>query len=598
MYTIELTSGDVVYDSRYPDQYPVIEAKLNKELNEADSLEFTLLPGHPLYTAMHRMRTFVLAKQDNEELFYGRVLTTDKDLYGQLQVHCEGAYTFFLDSEMEKASPKETVAAFFSRCINAHNSQVEPAKQFTVGMCTSDKANEEMDFKIEDYSQTKSVLESMLTSKHGGYFRVRPNPNGPRFFDYIQTYDHVCTQNVKIAENIAEKQDHVSGENLFTILRPLGKNNLDISDQSQSSITIPNCVKDGNKLKLTNMIETYGSIIHTERFSEIDKADVLLKAAEDFIRRRGSQLPGTCEVTFVDWHLMNPEIMKVSLGDTFTNIEGFEGQTMTVGSLDIDITNPGESTMTLKNAEEIEANDPASSSGSLSSSYASKCTHIDYVYKYIHEGENTLQLMTDQIDINARNLKLTADEVVQISSITSYLTANHLFLIAEEKNGEPGKIELKVAKNLSDDEEHQTQIVATLGNVNIYNSNLIVEGYVKAEELEAAVARIDDIETDYIHNNDTSQNLVIGPANFAGHVSAPTLEVDEGAYIEGLTSLGTELQGYVIMRGADVQLNDSQKVVTSLTLDQVSVMGSDGTPFTLTYVKGGTDAIIPYYYGA
>lgn len=507
MYRI-VTGESIIYDSTDRITYPVFEPSLELALNDAGSLEFSIFPTHPLYDQLGQMHTFVKVFQDNDELFYGRVLTMETDMYGVRHCHCEGALTFLLDSEQDAVECEETIPEFISRCITSHNGQVEATKQFTVGQMTARKATEidsrtgeviKIKFKVGDYTNTKQVLENMILSQYGGFFRIRPNSNGPYYFDYVQDYGVVNTQRVKMAENIIEKTDSVSGENIFSILRPIGKDKLTIESLSQSDISIPDVVKDGNKLRLTNAIALYGNILHTERFPDIDDAQTLLKAAEEFITRRGTQLPANTEISFVDWHLQNPTIQKVSLGDQFTTIDRFEDLTMTVSNLHIDLENAANDTMTLKNQEEIEAEDPTSSSGSLSASYASQCTHIDYVYQFIREEENKLIMSAEWIQMNADRITQTVNQFAVISGVISvdsqnnlhvvegsglYVDHNHTsFGVWDESNLTGGIIVNKV-----NDGSTLIQIQATKVNLT---------GYVTADTFNAEIANI--------HNQNTGQ---------------------------------------------------------------------------------------------
>ena len=106
MYQIYLLrsdgSVDTIYDQNGTTSLPIIGPKSSFELNEAGSLGFTLLPGHPLYNDLEPLSSYVYAYDDGEEIFYGRVLQKSKPtLTGQVSYQCEGALTFLLDSEVE-----------------------------------------------------------------------------------------------------------------------------------------------------------------------------------------------------------------------------------------------------------------------------------------------------------------------------------------------------------------------------------------------------------------------------------------------------------------------------------------------------------------
>lgn len=458
MYLIK--SGEkVIYDSRDKNTYPVIKPSYNEGLNEAGTLTFTLLPGHPYYNDMKKMQTFITAYRDDTEFFYGRVLITDKELDGRIEVTCEGGLTFLLDSEMEKANYHESIEAFFRRCIAAHNAQVEVAKQFSVGTINAEKALEtgkQYDFNITSYTDVKSTIETMITGRFGGYVRIRPDGNGGHCIDYLEDYGRTNTQLVRIGHNVIDKSDHISGENIFTILRPVGRSqptgqsgentDVTIESMSQSDITLENVVKDGKLLKLTDKISLYGNITRTEQFNSAETPIDLLKKAEDYIRRRGTQLPAVCEVNYIDFYHLNSEIMDVRLGDIFTMIEDFNDQVMTVGEISLDLENPGNDTFRLKNPEEINANrldynvesggKGGGSSNSLSSSTAKKNGQDDFRYKYYHEQDEFAKIATKQVEIAAEE---------HFSAIS-----NKMYLTVMEKEGEPGEFVLQALSGTDD----------------------------------------------------------------------------------------------------------------------------------------------------
>ena len=489
------SGASIIYDSSRPDLYPVLSPSLSLGLNDAGSAEFTLLQGHPMYAQMQQMKTFVTFYRDETELFYGRIINMTRGMHDDLAVSCEGAFTFFLDSELEAGEYTETIGAFITRCITAHNSQVEVEKQFTVGQITADKAVEidsktgeaiKIAFKIQDYANTKSVLESLILGKYGGFFRIRPNPNGPHFLDYVQTYGRTNTQRIKIAENVIEKTDQISGEKIFSIFRPLGKDNLTIESLTQSDVTLQNVTKDGKKLILNDMVSRYGKIIRTERFGDIDDAHMLLKAAEEYISRRGTQLPASIEISYVDWNFLNPTVMDVLIGDTFTDIDNFSGVELTVSELHLDLADISNDTMTLNNAEQMVENDPTGSAGGLSASYASQCQHIDYVYKYIREEDNLLLLHADRIETTSKTLDVWARQA---------------FITAHEDDETPGLIALEVVKDAGN--EQGAQLIVTMDNVSVTNGNLEVDGLVKTRELDAELANLElslatTIESDFV----------------------------------------------------------------------------------------------------
>ena len=505
MYQIKAGSK-IIYDSRNLNDYPVIKPVLSEELNSAGTLEFVLLPGHPYYEDMQKMHTIVTAYRDGEEIFYGRILAFDKSIDRQLEISCEGGLTFFLDSEMSESDTTETVDAFITRCIEAHNSQVEEAKRFAIGTIQIPEkyASLTYPFKLTGYNQTKNVLETMVLNQFGGYFRIRPNPNGYHFIDYIQSYGRVNPQPISLGLNIEDKSDRVSGENIFTILRPLAKesgksSDVTIESLDQSDITLPNVEKDGLLLRLTDKIEAYGNIIRTESFDNVEKPLELLQKAEEYIARNGTQLPATVDITFVDFYFLNPAtVSKVLLGDEYTNIDGFSDKKMIVSNITSDMADPANDTITFKNEEELYGSS-SGSFGSMTSSLARSYAREAFRYKYI----------TETVDDIEGILNLHAPRIEMNTNILSALT-NQTLMVVQDQQDKPGEYKLQAVR-VQEDPLHPGEYAPTV-QVNVNGVKLSDGGEftdesgntfttsaqlkVQADRITAEVSRASEAEDD------------------------------------------------------------------------------------------------------
>lgn len=469
MYKV-LVGSKTLFDSTKKDTYPATDASISMGLNDAGSMEMTLHPGHANYAEGKKIHSFVTAYRDDEEIFYGRLLTYETDMFGSLKIYAEGALTFLLDSELGKGTYEESVSAFFRRCINAHNAQVEAAKKFTIGTIRADKASTTNKFEISGWTTVKNAIESQLIQQYGGYLVIRPKDGGGHYIDYIANYGTVTDRLIRIGQNVISKDDKRSGENIFTILRPVGAN--DLALDSGAHVTIPNCTLNNGTLELTDLIAKYGRIVHTENFSGVSTAAELLTEAETYITKRRSKLPSVCEVSYVDFHYLNPSLPYMKLGDRFTNIEGFSGEAMTVSDISIDLDDPSNDEATLKNDEELEIDNPSSTGRNASSLSAASSTSSHgglsgmggVQYKYITESEKLLQLHTDTIQI-------TAEKELQLSSMLTYITSRNMYLLAYDDPNQPGSIKIGVCKKLDDgtDQEGAT-MEFTFDNLRIKNS--------------------------------------------------------------------------------------------------------------------------------
>ena len=358
------SSETIIYQNGSYETY-IEKPKLSLEWGQPGSFSFTMLPGHASYDDMHPIITFIYVYWDDEELFFGRVLTIDKDLFGKKNIYCEGALNFLRDGQLlHSYDQNETVTNFLTWCLNEllgtnlSPSTIEPRKQFIVGDIDNSLASQTAHFKVKEYAEAKSTLDELLVNRFGGCLVVRkdysgnPNPSG-HTVNYLKTVGTTISDRIKICENVRDRTDHDSGESIFTVLRPIGANLGGDND-------VPCILSDnGGVIEIADMVNKYGRIYKTENFSDQDTEAGLRAAAEAYIARLGmdddDHLPKTCDIKYVDFHYLNPQIAKIGFGDVFTDIEGYEGQSMVVGHLELDLENPANDSMSLYNQAYLDA---------------------------------------------------------------------------------------------------------------------------------------------------------------------------------------------------------------------------------------------------
>lgn len=369
MYTITIknlsdSSETTIYESDDTSKF-IEKPSLSLEWQQPGSLSFTIIPGHPSYDDIKPIITFVYVYRDNEEIFFGRVLTVDRELFGKKDVYCEGALSFLSDGQLlHSCDQTMTVANFLTWCMNemignsSNPDTIEARKQFIVGDVDSSLASQSAYFKTEEYAEPKNTLDEHLINRFGGCFVIRKemrpgvySPSG-HSINYLKTVGNVSSEKIRICENVRDRTDHDSGESIFTILRPIGANTGGDNGEPCKLST------NGGVIEIPAMIAKYGRICKTENFSDQDTESGLLTAAQAYITRLGmsnDNLPKTCDIKFVDFHYLNPQIATIGFGDVFTDIEGYENQTMVVGHLELDLENPANDSLSLYNQTYLDA---------------------------------------------------------------------------------------------------------------------------------------------------------------------------------------------------------------------------------------------------
>ena len=415
MYQIICGSQDI-FNSTTIGELPVISAKMSEQLNESGNLQFVLAAGHPLYDQLEPMASYVTAYEDNEVIFEGRVLEAGLPTFsGQITYDCEGALSFLMDSEVPPIANATTmtVQAFFEWCLTHHNSEVmnDPRRTFQAGNVTVSDASKSEKFQITSYTQTKTAIENYLLNVYGGYLKIRYE-NGVRYLDWVENYsDQVDTGVIVIGENVVERSFTNSGENLFTVIRPVGKNGLTLDGVGTIDV-----------FSSEEVMNKYGRIVRSVTFSDATtKADLQTKANEYIARLKKSLLcSGTIQI--VEMHYLDGTSPKIKMGARFSNIEGLEGTVMTVSGRELDFMEPYRGDFSFGNDKSLSDGTPKGG-GSISRATSRAGASAGMNYKHILElgdmvtiNAETLNLQGETLNQHYEQINTTANQIITMSN--------------------------------------------------------------------------------------------------------------------------------------------------------------------------------------
>lgn len=298
----------------------LLTPKLTLEMGKAGSLEFTVPAGHPHIDILKQLTSPVAVDLDGERIFRGRVLSGSRTFYNQREIYCEGVLSYLVDSVQKAEKFDGKTHALFRKIIANHNARMPAEKQFTVGNITVPDQDIHLlgqsdDITRYDYSQiainsivdnwntTYDYIETCLISYCGGYLMVRQE-NGVNYIDWVSDYTSTATQEIVFGENLLDLTDETTAEDIFTVLIPLGDNNLTVKSVNQNSDEIVDAEK----------VAKYGRIIRTNVFSNVTSAQTLLENGRRYLANNGD-VPSTLTLTAVDLHNVYPDIKAIHLGD-------------------------------------------------------------------------------------------------------------------------------------------------------------------------------------------------------------------------------------------------------------------------------------------
>lgn len=298
----------------------LLTPKLTLEMGKAGSLEFTVPAGHPYIDILKKLTSPVAVDLDGERIFRGRVLSGSRTFYNQREVYCEGVLSYLVDSVQKAEKFSGKTHDLFRNIIKNHNARMPAEKQFTVGEITVPDQDifllgQSADVDKYDYTQiainsivdnwntTYDYIETCLISYCGGYLMTRQE-NGVNYIDWIKDYTNTATQEIVFGENLLDLTDETSAEDIFTVLIPLGDNNLTVKKVNNNSDEIVDAAK----------VAKYGRIIRTNVFSNVSNAKTLLENGQRYLANNGDA-PTTLTLTAIDLHNVYPEISAIHLGD-------------------------------------------------------------------------------------------------------------------------------------------------------------------------------------------------------------------------------------------------------------------------------------------
>lgn len=298
------------------------EAKL--DLNAINSMTFGISDQHPMISELQHRTTYITVEDDAEELFRGRIVEAESDFINSGEIYVEHEMAFFKDSICRPFVHKGTVSGLFSALVDNHNSQVDEARRFTVGLCTVLPAGgtDYIESSTAEAKHTWTLFKSELLDKLGGYIRTRLQ-DGVRYVDYIPDYGELPDQPVKFRENLLDLVRSKISAEVVTCLIPYGA---EFEEEDEGYEAEPESgFWDGNRLTIRDVndgldylesaagVAQFGQIWGSQTFDEVTSAEELKALGTAAVEAAAApEISITAKV--VDLHLVDPDIPRLKLG--------------------------------------------------------------------------------------------------------------------------------------------------------------------------------------------------------------------------------------------------------------------------------------------
>ena len=231
MYSI-YADGKCFYNDTYPmDAYKVSSPSLKMADSAAGSLEMVLPPTNVCYDTLKRMKTTIVVKRYDEEIWEGRIVEDSYNFFNERTVYCEGAMAYFNDTcQPQREYTDVTHSDFLQNVINVHNSKVREDRKIFYDFQNVDPGI--ISYRATNYEKTMEVLNNYCTDFSCHMRLVRrsvnigteeaPNYVTRKFIQFFKGPASTTVQTVEFGKNLLDYSANFNMSELATVVLPLG----------------------------------------------------------------------------------------------------------------------------------------------------------------------------------------------------------------------------------------------------------------------------------------------------------------------------------------------------------------------------------------
>lgn len=353
----------ILYDPR-DDELVLLNPKCKLKVNTVGEGSFSILPSHPYYNRLQKLKSVFEIRQDDQVIFRGRMTNDSRDFYNQLVVDLEGALGYTNDSIIPPfkfpddfkvvGNPVEFLLKWI---LDTHNAQVQPWQQLKLGNVTVSDPNDHITRSSEGYNTTWETLKSKLfESSLGGYLSIRYEEDG-NYVDYIADFTEVNAQRITFGENLLDITNESDASETYSAILPLGKKD----DDNGSIVTIAglpdgkltdDLVKSGRYIYSKSAVEQYGWIcapVADSTWDDVTQPKNLQSNAIAYMSN-AVLLSNTITITAIDLRFTDEQIQSFRIYRNIlvdSPVHGVVSAIYPLTELDIDILNPQNTTITI-----------------------------------------------------------------------------------------------------------------------------------------------------------------------------------------------------------------------------------------------------------
>lgn len=494
----------ILYDPR-DSELIVRSPKCSLGSNKVGSASFTILPTHPYFHKLQKLKSIIEIKQDDDIIFRGRMTKDSQDINNTLKVDVEGALAFtndsiippfnFPDEFPDAESSTNRVEYLLNWILEQHNAQVQPWQQLKLGRVTVADPNNYITRSSTAYASAWETLKSKLfESTLGGHMYVRYEPDG-NYVDYVANFTLTNTQKIVFGENMTNITKDSSATDTYSAILPQGKDNLTLVELPDGDVT-PDIVKSGVFLYSKSAVEKYGWIcmsLNKSKWSDVTIAGNLQDKAMELLGTDSMLLSSKITFRAVDLHFTNDQIQTFR---PYRNVlvdspyHGIKGVTYELTSIDIVIDSPQSTTITvgIDQRTMIDINDK---------NYSDAIDRVQIAEKDISENKTEVSQVRDQMLIQITQVMNDCEQII-MSALESYVETSDFETYKETVSTEMAIMADQILMNFTTVTEQITNVDGDLQNkfTEVYKYIQFADGNITLGSSENAITLT--IENDMI----------------------------------------------------------------------------------------------------
>lgn len=325
--------------------YVVFSPRLSEQINKASSLSFVCPDTNPNYDQITPFSGIIIVFDDDEIIFWGRVVSAERDFYRQKFVECEGVLAFLNDVILRPATISGTLSVYVADVLQKYRNVVPSDRFIQSGVFPSGNVA----FERTNYVTALRELDDVRET-NGFFFRIKIDVQGEveQFpFLYIDSsLNQEGAQDVIFARNLTDLSDLTSAETFYSRMIPLG------DSVDGDPVTIKSVNSGNDWIEDASAVASQGRVEKVVQFQGITSPSDLLTAAQAKLAEDVGNAR-TLTISAVDLHLLDSSVRRFEVGKLYHLISAPHGYTETGGNnvfpltkSEIDLADPSRSVYT------------------------------------------------------------------------------------------------------------------------------------------------------------------------------------------------------------------------------------------------------------